>query len=102
MMSRAAGAALGRLDCPVVDPDRANYPDLYRLFIPADQWGDYDVPGWTANGIEPYGLPMDPVAADGNLFFKGFFLVILGLHLAVSGDRRWSDPFAARPSRIDS
>ena len=54
MMSRAAGAALGRLDCPVVDPDRANYPDLYRLFIPADQWGDYDVPGWTANGIEPW------------------------------------------------
>ena len=37
------------------DPDRGNYPDVYRLFIPAELWGEYDVPGWTANGIEPYG-----------------------------------------------
>ncbi|MGZ6996063.1 MAG: hypothetical protein ACXVIM_12695, partial [Acidimicrobiia bacterium] len=62
------------------DPDRADYPDLYRLLIPAHLWGDYDVPGWTANGVEPWGLQMDPIGADGNLFFKGFFLVMLGLH----------------------
>ena len=75
------------------DPDRANYPDLYRLLIPEHLWGDYDVPGWTANGIEPWGLQMDPIGADGNLFFKGFFLVMLGLHLRTTGDERWNDPF---------
>jgi Linalool dehydratase/isomerase len=75
------------------DPDRANYPDLYRLLIPEHLWGSYDVPGWTANGIEPWGLQMDPIGADGNLFFKGFFLVMLGLHLRTTGDDRWNDPF---------
>jgi hypothetical protein len=75
------------------DPDRASYPDLYRLLIPEHLWGSYDVPGWTANGIEPWGLQMDPIGADGNLFFKGFFLVMLGLHLRTTGDERWNDPF---------
>jgi hypothetical protein len=75
------------------DPDRANYPDLYRLLIPEQLWGRYDVPGWTANGIEPWGLQMDPIGADGNLFFKGFFLVMLGLHLRTTGDERWDRPF---------
>ncbi|MEY2405052.1 MAG: hypothetical protein QOD38_2603, partial [Acidimicrobiaceae bacterium] len=75
------------------DPDRANYPDLYRLLIPEQLWGNYDVPGWTANGIEPWGLQMDPIGADGNLFFKGFFLVMLGLHLRTTGDERWNQPF---------
>lgn len=75
------------------DPDRANYPDLYRLLIPDHLWGDYDVPGWTANGIEPWGLQMDPIGADGNLFFKGFFLLMLGLHLRTTGDDRWNQPF---------
>ncbi|MEY2424328.1 MAG: hypothetical protein QOI95_4395 [Acidimicrobiaceae bacterium] len=75
------------------DPDRANYPDLYRFLIPAHLWGEYDVPGWTANGIEPWGLQMDPIGADGNLFFKGFFLVMLGLHLRTTGDDRWNEPF---------
>ena len=27
------------------DPDRADYPDLYRLLIPEHLWGNYDVPG---------------------------------------------------------
>ena len=31
---------------------------------------------------------MDPIGADGNLFFKGFFLVMLGLHLRTTGDER--------------
>jgi hypothetical protein len=75
------------------DPDRADYPDLYRLLIPEHLWGRYDVPGWTANGIEPWGLQMDPIGADGNLFFKGFFLVMLGLHLRTTGDERWNRPF---------
>ncbi|MGZ4690815.1 MAG: linalool dehydratase/isomerase domain-containing protein, partial [Acidimicrobiia bacterium] len=33
------------------------------------------------------------IGADGNLFFKGFFLVMLGLHLRTTGDERWNDPF---------
>jgi hypothetical protein len=36
---------------------------------------------------------MDPIAADGNLFFKGFFLVMLGLHLRTTGNERWNRPF---------
>ena len=76
------------------DPDRANYPDQYRMLIPAAHWGNYNVPGWTANGIEPWGLQWDPIGAEGNLFFKGFFLVMLGLHRRVTGNARWDAPFA--------
>ena len=75
------------------DPDRDNYPDYYRLLIPPELWGNYDVPGWTANGIEPWGLQMDPIGADGNLFFKGWFLVVLGLYRRTTGDPKWSTPF---------
>ena len=75
------------------DPKRGEYRDLYRLLIPEQFWGNYDVPGWTANGIEPWGLQMDPIGATGNLFFKGFFLVMLGLHLRTTGDERWNQPF---------
>ncbi len=75
------------------DPDRGNYPDIYRLFIPPHLWGDYDVPGWTANGSEPWDLNMDPVAADGMLFYKGFFLVLLGMRSMVQNDGRWDQPF---------
>jgi Linalool dehydratase/isomerase len=75
------------------DPDRGNYPDAYRMLIPAAHWGNYNVPGWTANGVEPWGLQWDPIGADGNLFFKGFFLVMLGLHRRVTGNARWDTPF---------
>ena len=71
----------------------ANYPDAYRMLIPASQWGTYNAPGWTANGVEPWGLQWDPIGADGNLFFKGFFLVMLGLHRRVTGNARWDAPF---------
>ncbi len=75
------------------DPDRANYPDVYRALIPAELWGDYDVPGWTANGIEPWGTQLDPVAADGMLFYKGFFLVLLGIRSMIDPNDRWNQPF---------
>ena len=74
------------------DPDRADYPDGYRALIPEQLWGSYDVPGWTANGTEPWGVQIDPVAAEGMLFYKGFFLVLLGIR-AVIGDDSWSEPF---------
>jgi hypothetical protein len=76
------------------DPDRATYPEEYRPLIPAAHWGNYNVPGWTANGIEPWGLQWDPIGSDGNLFFKGFFLVMLGLHRRVTGSALWDAPFA--------
>jgi hypothetical protein len=63
------------------------------MLIPAAHWGNYNVPGWTANGVEPWGLQWDPIGADGNLFFKGFFLVMLGLHRRVTGNARWDAPF---------
>ena len=74
------------------DPDRARYPDRYRRLIPKDLWGEYDVPGWTANGIEPWGLQPAPIASDGNLFFRGFFTLLLGIHRAVSGETTWERP----------
>ncbi len=36
---------------------------------------------------------MDPIAADGNLFYKGFFLVLLGLRAMIATDDRWNEPF---------
>ena len=75
------------------DPDRGSYPENWRTLIPEELWGEYDVPGWTANGIAPYGVQMDPIAADGMLFFKGFFCLLLGLHRHVTGDDRWNQPF---------
>ena len=75
------------------DPERENYPEVYRFLIPAEHWGNYDAPGWTANGIEPWELKMDPIAADGMLFYKGFFLVLLGTRSLVSNDGRWNEPF---------
>ncbi len=75
------------------DPDRARYPKRYKRLIPKDLWGDYDVPGWTANGVEPWGLQPDPIGADGFLFFRGFFTLLLGIHRAVSGETTWERPF---------
>jgi hypothetical protein len=75
------------------DPRCQNYPEGWYSLIPTHLRGEYDVPGWTANGVEPWGLQMDPVAADGNLFFSGDFLIVLGLHLYVSAEEKWNTPF---------
>ena len=77
------------------DPDRPNYPEAWRgTLIPEEFWGNYDAPGWTANGIAPYGLQMDPIGADGNLFFKGWLNLTQSLHTYVSGYDKWSSPFS--------
>lgn len=75
------------------DPKRTDYPMRYKPLIPKSHWGKYDVPGWTANGIEPYGDQPDPIGADGNLFYKGFFTLLMSLHRYVSGDDKWNTPF---------
>jgi hypothetical protein len=76
------------------DPKRKQYPqEYYDTWIPKSLWGNYDVPGWTANGIQPWGLQMDPIGADGNLFFKGDFLILLGFYVYITGDQKWNRPF---------
>ena len=86
-------AAKDWLDQIGEDPRRGNYPEGFVRLLPEHLVDDYDVPGWTANGVEPWGLQMDPVGADGNLFYRGWFLVVMGLHRYVSGDSKWNDPF---------
>ncbi len=96
MLYRHTGywAAKDWLDQIGPDPRRASYQEnWYDFGIPKHLRGQYDVPGWTANGVEPWGLQMDPIGADGNLNFKGWFLMMLGFHLYVTGDEKWDQPF---------
>jgi Linalool dehydratase/isomerase len=77
------------------DPEREHYPqDWLDTWIPEHLRGKYNTPGWTANGIEPWGLDPDPIGAKGNLFFRGNLNLMLSAHLYVSGERKWNDPFA--------
>ena len=77
------------------DPDRPNYPESWKgTLIPDEFWGNYDAPGWTANGVAPWGFHMDPIGADGNLFFKGWLNLTQSLHTYVSGYDKWSSPFS--------
>ena len=76
------------------DPDRPNYPEAWKgTLIPEEFWGNYDAPGWTANGIAPWGFHADPIGSDGNLFFKGWLNLTQSLHTYVSGFNKWSTPF---------
>ena len=77
------------------DPDRKNYPDAWKgTLIPEEFWGEYDAPGWTANGVAPWGFHADPIGADGNLFFKGWLNLTQSMHTYVSGYDKWSSPFS--------
>jgi hypothetical protein len=75
------------------DPKRANYPPAIMGQIPAALRGKYNRFGWAANGIEPWGLQSDPIAADGYLFFRAWFLLLLATHQYISGDDKWARPF---------
>jgi len=75
------------------DPDPDRYPPEWLAFLPGHLQGRYDPPGWTANGVEPWGLQPDPIGSDGNLFFRGFFTLILSIYRYVSGDDKWERPF---------
>jgi len=77
------------------DPDRKDYPEVWRgTLIPEEFWGEYDAPGWTANGVAPWGFHADPIGADGNLFFKGWLNLTQSMHTYVSGYDKWSSPFS--------
>ncbi|MEG9861582.1 MAG: hypothetical protein V6Z81_03650 [Parvularculales bacterium] len=76
------------------DPRRKSYPQEWiDALIPEHLVGEYDVPGWVANDIEPWGMQPDPIGADGNLFFKGWLNLIQSLHAYVTGEDKWGDPF---------
>ena len=80
------------------DPERAAYPQQWKgTLIPAELFGDYNAPGWTGNGLPPWGHEPDPIGAEGNLFYKGFLSLLLGLRARVSGEDRWHEPFAVVP-----
>ncbi len=77
------------------DPDREHYPQEWLdTWIPDHLRGKYNTPGWTANGIEPWGLDPDPIGAKGNLFFRGNLSLMLSAYLYISGNRKWNKPFA--------
>jgi hypothetical protein len=75
------------------DPGADRYPPEWLVFLPERLRGKYDAPGWTANGVAPWGLQPDPIGADGNLFFRGFFNLMLSTYAYVSGDTKWQRPF---------
>lgn len=75
------------------DPKRARYPQTVMATLPPDLRGNYNRFGWTANGVEPWGLQKDPIGADGYLFFRGWFHLLLGTYKYVSGDEKWARPF---------
>ncbi len=75
------------------DPHQDEYPPEWLVWLPEHMRGRYDPPGWTANGVEPWGLQPDPIGADGNMFFRGFFNLLLGIYSYVSGDDKWEQPF---------
>lgn len=74
-------------------PDRQNYPPQMMAAWPERLRGNYDFPGWTANGVEPWGLQADPIGADGNLFFRGWLNLLLTIYKYVSGDDKWEQPW---------
>ena len=60
---------------------------------PPEAPGPLRPPGWTANGVEPWGLQPDPIGSDGNLFFRGWFNLLLSIYRYVAGDEKWEAPF---------
>jgi hypothetical protein len=75
------------------DPAADRYPPEWMAYIPEYLRGRYDGPGWTANRVEPWGLQPDPIGADGNAFYRGFFNLLLCFYRYVAGDDRWARPF---------
>jgi hypothetical protein len=75
------------------DPKRENYPPGIMAGIPAALRGKYNRIGWTANGIQPWGLQSDPIGADGYLFFRAWFLLLLATYKYIAGDDKWARPF---------
>ena len=67
------------------DPNVDKYPPEWLTVVPEHLRGRYSLPGWTGNGIEPWGLQPDPVGCDGNLFYRGWLNLLLSMRHYVSG-----------------
>ncbi|MFJ3762632.1 hypothetical protein [Streptomyces sp. NPDC090080] len=67
------------------DPGVDHYPPAWLAFIPEPLRGRYAPPGWTGNGLEPWGLQPDPCGCDGNVFYRGWLNLLLGIRRYVSG-----------------
>ncbi|MEV6041211.1 hypothetical protein AB0L65_59630 [Nonomuraea sp. NPDC052116] len=83
--------------CTLIGPDPGvdRYPPEWLANIPEPLRGRYAMPGWTGNGVEPWGLQPDPVGADGNLFYRGWLNLLLGIRRYVS-----DEPGEGRPLDI--
>lgn len=82
------------------DPQRGEYPPEWRgTVVPEELFGHYNAPGWTGNGLAPWGYQPDPIGADGNLFYKGFLALMLGLRRRISGEDRRDSPFVVAADR---
>lgn len=86
-------AAIDWLSLIGPDPNVDRYPPEWLIYTPERLRGKYEPPGWTGNGREPWGLAPDPIAADGNNFFRGWFNLLLSAHAYVSGDTQFRTPF---------
>jgi Linalool dehydratase/isomerase len=75
------------------DPGVDKYPPEWLMVVPEHLRGRYALPGWTGNGVEPWGLQPDPVGCDGNLFYRGWLNLLLGLRHYVSGEPVHQQPF---------
>ncbi|MGH2756511.1 MAG: hypothetical protein ACRDI3_01840 [Actinomycetota bacterium] len=70
------------------DPGRDEYPEGWRgLLVPSEKWGSYDCPGWAANGRQEAGFEPNPVEAQGAIYYKGFFNLVLGLRAVLTPER---------------
>ncbi|GAA3524960.1 hypothetical protein GCM10022234_22280 [Aeromicrobium panaciterrae] len=75
------------------DPNVDRYPPEWLGVVPEQLRGRYALPGWTGNGIEPWGLQPDPVGCDGNLFYRGWLNLLLSMRRYISGESSESSSF---------
>jgi len=75
------------------DPGVDRYPPEWQIYMPERLRGKYPPPGWVGNGVERWGLQPDPIAADGFLFFRGFFNLLLSVYSYLDDDGRYERPF---------
>ncbi|MFD0441172.1 linalool dehydratase/isomerase domain-containing protein [Streptomyces chartreusis] len=75
------------------DPNVDQYPPEWLAMAPESLRGRYALPGWTGNGVEPWGLQPDPIGSDGNLFYRGWLNLLLGIRRYVSDEPREDIPF---------
>ena len=70
------------------DPARAEYPAAWQgTLVPDELWGRYDSPGWAGNGSQAAGFQVNPIEAQGAIYYKGFLNYVLGLRAILDPER---------------